>query len=247
MSHRTRDDDGRRLPEPKKKKRAKRANLIGNSEHRNVYYRLMQAGWSSTSLAFYAAHYYGETISASTFRSYRSKRGWPARNNPANHRDSQSETIPAGWDPSADLDNPIDVLHERAQLVHLQKLRIALAVGKEVRTGELEPGTRLEIQALDKLLVGVKEDLQMLGMLPGAVVGDGEQDVGAVRDGPTGGVNEDGPRPVDSGPGRSFGELVGGLNPETEAAFARQLQQFGLLDHGQHGNGHVNGQVVDGG
>lgn len=243
MSHRTRGDDGRRLPEPKKKTRKKRPNLIGNSKHRATYFQLMQDGWSSTSLSFYADRMYGETISASTFRSYRSKRGWPARKTPANHRDAENETLPAGWDPTADHDTPLDVMHERAELVRLQKLRVAIAVRKEVRSGELEPGTRLEIQALDKLLDGVKADLQLVGMLPGGGGGDEGQDVGAVRDAGPGGSGEEGPRSVET-PARSFGELVGGLDAQSEAAFARHLQEFGLLS--SLPNGHGNGQVVDG-
>lgn len=246
MSHRTRDDDGRRLPEPKKKTRKKRPNLIGNSKHRAAYYQMMQDGWSSTTIAFMADRMYGETIAASTFRSYRSKRGWPARRNPANHRDAENERLPAGWDPQEDHDHPLDVLHERTELARLQKLRVALAVSKEVRTGELEPSTRLEIQALDKLLQGIKEDLQLIGLLPGASSGEDGQEVGAVRDsGPAGGVEESGSRA--QVPAQSFGEIVGGLDPMAEAAFARSLQEYGLLGPGS-GNGHgSNGMVVDGG
>jgi hypothetical protein len=244
MSHRTRDDGGQRIPEPRKKTKKKRPNLIGNSPHRATYFRLMQDGWSSTSLSFYADHRYGESISASTFRSYRAKRGWPARKAPANHRDAENETLPAGWDPTADHDGPIDVMHERAELVRLQKLRVALAVGQEVRTGQLEPTTRLEIQALDKLLDGVKADLQLMGMLPGGGGGDDGQDVGAVRDAGPGGSSEEGPRSVEA-PAQSFGELVGGMDAQSEAAFARHLQEYGLLSPSP--NGHGNGQVVDGG
>jgi hypothetical protein len=245
MSHRTRGDDGRPIPERAPKKRKKRPNLIGNSENRNAYYRLMQAGWSSTSLSFYALHYYGETIAASTFRSYRARKGWPALKTPANVRDAESETLPAGWNPTADHDNPIDVFHERAQLVHLQKLRVALAVAKEVRTGELEPSTRLEVQALDKLLEGVKGDLQLLGMLPGVESEAGE--AGAVRDVPAavGGERPAGELGVPSG--LTFGQVVAGLEPAVEASFARQLQEFGLLGNGQVNGSNGHGQVVDGG
>lgn len=241
MTHRTRDDDGRRLPEPGPKKRKKRPNLIGNSPNRAVYYELMQAGWSSTSLSFYADHRFGERIAASTFRSYRAKRGWPARSTPAMIRDSVNERLPPGFDAQRDHDTIPDVFHERSELVRLQKLRVALAVADEIRSGELAQTTRLEIQTLSKLISEVQADLQLMGLLPTpAADGDG-QEVGAVRDAPQ----------VDAGAGpvvpewaatQTFGDLVAGLGPGTEAGFARSLQELGLLS----GNGQANGEVRNG-
>jgi hypothetical protein len=243
MSHRTRDDAGQPLPEPKRRKRKKPANLIGSSKHRDVYHLMMQEGWSSTSLSFYADHRFGETISPSTFRSYRSRKGWPARKNPANIRDRQNERLPAGYDPEADHDLPIDVFHERAELARLQRLRVALAVNKEVRTGELEPSTRLEIQTLSKLLSEISDDMRVMGLLPTAA-DDGGQDVGQVRDAPGGTERQVAP----AWSNQSLGEAAGGMTPEDEIAFARTLQEFGLLGPGTvSGNGHGNGMVVDGG
>lgn len=249
MSHRTRDDDGSRLPEPKKRKRKKRPNLIGSSPHRDVYHRLMQAGWSSTSLSVYAGHWYGESISASTFRSYRSRNNWPARKTAANVRDGENETLPAGWDPRADHDTPLDVIHLRNELIRLQQLRVALAVQAEVRAGVLEPSTRLEITALDKMLEAAKADQQLLGMLPTPGRGDEDQDTGAVRES----ADDDGRGGLPGGAGvpewavdRSFGELLPGLTPHVEAQMARMFQESGLLEAGNgQGNGH--GPVVDGG
>lgn len=249
MSHRTRDDDGKALPERKPRKRKKRPNLIGSSRHRDVYHQLMQNGWSSTSLSFYASQYYGETISASTFRSYRARKNWPARAIAANVRDGEGESLPAGWDPNAEFDGPLDILHIRAELIRLQQLRVAIAVRNEVAAGELEPTTRLEITALDRLLEAAKADQQLLGMLPGASSGDGEQDTGMVRDAPEGG--DDGGAGGHGVPewaaDRSFGDVLPGLNPAAEAQLARVFQEAGALDHG--GNGQVNGHgtVVDGG
>lgn len=249
MSHRTRDDEGRPLPERKPRRRKKRPNLIGSSTHRDAYHRLMQAGWSSTSLAFYAAQWFGETISASTFRSYRARKDWPARKTAANVRDGENETLPAGWDPRADHDELIDVMHLRNELIRLQQLRVAVAVRGEIRAGVLEPSTRLEITALDKLLEAAKADQQLLGVLPGASGGDGEQDVGAVRDAPDG----DGGGPA-GGAGvpewaadRSFGDVVPGLNPAAEQQLARVLQEAGLFERPQVGGSNGHGQVVDGG
>lgn len=239
MSHRTRDDDGHPIPEKKPRKRKKRPNLIGNSKHRNTYHLLMQDGWSSTHLSFYADHYFGESIAASTFRSYRSRRGWPARRNPANVRDPDNERL-QGWRHDYDNDVPIDVFHERAELVRLQQLRVAIAVSKEVRVGELDPTTRLEVQALSKLLSEVADDMRVMGLLPGSSSGD---DVGAVREnpGPSGDSGEGVSAPVWAR--QSFGEVVADLQPEAEMLLARSLQEAGLLGPG---NGHVNGQVVDG-
>lgn len=242
MTHRTRDDDGRRLPEPGPKKRKKRPNLIGNSPNRAVYYELMQAGWSSTSLSFYADHRFGERIAASTFRSYRAKRGWPARSTPAMIRDPANERLPAGFDAQRDHDTIPDVFHERSELVRLQKLRVALAVQEEIQSGELAPNTRLEIQTLSKLITEVQADLQLMGLLP-SLTADSDQDVGVVRDAPQ---VEAGTGPVvpEWAATQSFADVLTGVSPQVEAGFARSLQELGLLNG--HGNGQVNGEVRDG-
>jgi hypothetical protein len=142
---------------PQRRSRARR-NVVGGSPHRDEYVRLMQAGWSSLTLERYAMYRFGEEIPASTFRTY--KKRWAI------------EAKVAPWAREAekvlDADAAVDVVTARAELIELQRSRIAIDVGHERTMTKLFGSTRAEIAALSSLLDAHKADLQDLGLFPKA-------------------------------------------------------------------------------
>ena len=127
-----------------------RRNVIRNSPNRKEYERLIQAGWSSISLERYAAFRYGEDIPNQTFRSYRAK------------MDVQRENK----DFKVDVDETVDIMGLRADLIRLQAERIGIDYRLEKSMGKLFGSLRPEIDLLDSLLDSHKRDLQDVGIMP---------------------------------------------------------------------------------
>jgi hypothetical protein len=131
----------------------RRRNVVASSPHRAEYERLLGVGWTSMSLERYALHRYGEDIPAVTFRLYRKKLGLVRPS--AQYRAVVPESM-------------VDVLGTRAELIALQKARIAVDWNHEQQMAKLFGTTRSEIQVLSGLLDAHKADLQDLGVFPKA-------------------------------------------------------------------------------
>jgi hypothetical protein len=171
-----------------------RRNVVGKSQHRDEYVRLMEAGWSSLALERYALHRYAEEIPASTFRTYRAK---------------QQISVPVSPWKNVDAEKTLDTLGIRAQLIQLQIARIEIDAKHEGEMSKLFGTTRGEIQTLNALLDSHKADLQDLGLFPKSA------DVVAVT--PTQqGDGEVAPR------ARSLGDVLGKTGTDT-AAMAKVL------------------------
>ena len=130
----------------------RRRNVIAHSPHREEYERLIKAGWNSFALERYALGRYGEEIPASTFRSYKSRKGM--------------KTDVERFGEIVDQDKMIDVMGVRSDLIQLQMGRIGIDVRHEQEMSKLFGSTRGEIQLLSALLDQHKQDLQDLGMFP---------------------------------------------------------------------------------
>lgn len=128
----------------------RRRNVIGSSPNRDEYVRLMRAGWSSIALERYAAFRYGEDIPNQTFRAYR-KRQKIERENPKF---------------KVDVDEVVDVIGLRADMIRLQVDRIGIDYKHEQAMGKLFGTLRNEISLLDGLLDSHKRDLQDVGLMP---------------------------------------------------------------------------------
>ena len=221
MTYRTRDADG----EPVTRKKKRTTNAIGRSPNRDEYARLMQAGWSSVAIEHYAMHRYGEVIAASSVRAYRRRHNWEV----------QTCTMDAaGLDP----DVLLDLLHERALLIRMQKARVEIDVEHERTMSKLFGSTRAEIQLLSQLLDSSKRDLQDLGLFPQV----GEKITVHGRVGQLAPNMDDG-RNRFTPPAASLGELVGQMGPEEEMRLARMIHDV-LPGPNGLGNGHG---VVEGG
>jgi hypothetical protein len=207
-------------PKPRKRRR----NVIGNSPHRDDYIRLMKDGWSSVALERYALWRYQEQIPASTFRTYRSSknRDWNVSTSTFNASRQNAEH-------ALDPDVLLDLLHERAELIRLQKARIAIDHEHEVAMRKLFGSTAREIEVLDKLLQASKGDLQDLGLFPKA--GETVQINARV-----GALSPD----VDDPQNRSRPTLASVL---AMADPAHALQVARALHEALPTNGQVNGQV----
>jgi hypothetical protein len=195
--------------------RTRRKNIIGRSPHQDEYERLILGGWSSLALERYAKFRYGEDIPAKTFRDYRARKKMQVR--------LQAE---ARIDPEA----LVDVVAERAQLIAMQKERIAIDLRHERTMNKLFSTTRNEMELLGKLLDQYKGDLQDLGAFPkmGEILRLGVPQ----------------PHPADQGEDRvaprakTLGELVS-ASPDKEMQLARMI-------HEALGPASTNGHVVDG-
>ena len=188
-----------------------RKNVVASSPHREDYDRLMRAGWSSLALERYAAYRYGEDIPASTFRAYKSRKKVSAQVSP-----------PKKWE-GVEGDVAVDVLETRAQLIDLQRQRIAIDWEHEKSMKKLFGSTRGEIEVLSRLLSEHKADLQDVGIMPKA----GEKiEVTNRNAGPTA---EEAPR------AQSLADLIG-ASPESEMALARVLHMSA--------NGKKNGKTA---
>lgn len=137
--------------QPQGGRHRRRRNVVGGSPHREEYERLLRAGWSSLALERYALHRYGEDIPASTFRTYKKRKG-----------------IEAPQSFGLDEVEAVDVLSSRAELIRLQKERIGIDVEHERSMGKLFGSTAREIEVLGRLLTEHKVDLQDVGLLPRA-------------------------------------------------------------------------------
>lgn len=218
-------------PEPPQGRKKRRQNVIGNSPHREEYVRLMKAGWSSVALERYALVRWGEQIPASTFRSYRSthKRRW----------DVSTSTFNAAAEDAANVLDPdvlLDIMHERAELIRLQKARIAIDVKHERQMSKLFNSTAREIELLSRLLDQSKADLQDLGLFPKAGL---TVDINAQ----IGGLQPDLDDPgVRSPQAATLGQVLGMADEASQMQLARALHD--VLP--QNGHRPANGQVVEG-
>jgi hypothetical protein len=181
-------------PRPEGRSRRRR-NVIGSSPHRDEYVRLLKAGWSSLALERYAAFRYGEDIPAQTFRGYRAR------------LKKQGEQVEPYK--KVEVDQTIDVIGERANLIRLQRERIKIDWEHEQSMKKLFSSLSREITVLNSLLDSHKADLQDVGVLPKSpdeirVTTRQEQQAQAPR-------------------WMTLGEIVGGLDKETEADLARSL------------------------
>lgn len=182
-----------------------RRNVIGGSPHRDEYERLMVAGWTSLALERYAAYRFGEDIPASTFRAYKSRKKIRVA---ADQRKKP-------WAEVDVYDKIPDVIGMRADMIELQRQRIAIDWQHEQSMGKLFGSTRGEIAQLATLLDQIKSDMQDVGLMPKA----GER-VEFTNTTPTASA-ENAPR------ARTLGELVGGLDPAMEMEMARTLHAIG--------------------
>jgi hypothetical protein len=191
--------------------------VIGNSPHVDEYVRLLQNGWSSLALERYAMFRYGEDIPAKTFRDYRARKRIQAK---------------AQADATIDPEALIDIVAERAELIRLQKKRVAADTALETKMGKLFRTTIKEIEHLSRLLDQYKEDLQDLGAFPklGEVVRFG----GSV---PPRNPEEDGDRVAPRA--RNLQELLT-TTPDKAAQLARMLHESLPLTNGHVVNGSVN-------
>jgi hypothetical protein len=169
--------------------------VVGNSEHRDEYVRLMRAGWTSLSLEAYARYRYAEDIPASTFRSYKARQKIEVK---------QSGLLSQVMD----VDEAPDVIAVRQELIALQIGRIGIDVKHERDMSKLFSTTRGEIALLNSLLTDLKTDLQDAGLMGQATRGED-----AVQPAQDGGVI---PRAA------TLGDLMG-LAPENQTEAARLL------------------------
>ncbi len=199
-----------------KRSRSRRKNVIGNSPHADEYTRLLQAGWSSLALERYAKFRYAEDIPAKTFRDYRQRKQIQAK--------LQTEA-------TIDPDALIDIVAERAELIRIQKARIAVDVELEAEMNKLFSTTGKEIERLSELLDQYKGDLQDLGAFPklGEIVRLG------VPAAPPRDPEVDGDRVAPRA--RNLGELLA-TTPDKAAQLARMLHDALPMS-----NGH---QVIEG-
>lgn len=257
MTYRTRDPNGKELP--KKRPRKRRGSVISQSPHYDEYASMMKAGYSSPALELYAQWRFGETIAASTFRSYRAKKKWPAGQSvpareirPAGHPTApdpvEDETSPAeqpnDTQPDPTHDHPLDILAKRTDITRLQEARVAAAFRREIVSGVSDPNLRMEIGLLRKLYEDVRDDLQLIGWMPTEESGRDLGERGVVRE-------ESGERVVGvpSGGGPSvgtLGQLVGVSDADAERRLARVLHDFLPPVKGQVSGGNGHGRVVDG-
>lgn len=191
--------------EPTNVRSRRRRNVIGGSPHRDEYVRLMENGWSSLAIERYAFHRYGEEIPASTVRSYRKR--------------SKIEVKKSPWvEILKDApEGALDVLSIRAEMITMQRARIAIDAKHEQDMTKLFGTTRGEMAELGRMLDAYKDDLQDLGLMPKAgqslevTGGGGSPLIPATPDG------------VVAPKAKSLGELLGTTDPEVERQMARVI------------------------
>lgn len=131
-----------------------RRNVIGASPHREDYERLIRNGWDSLSLERYASYRYGEDIPASTFRTYKSRK----------KMSSQVKAPEGAWG-QIEVEGLPDVLKIRAEMIELQRRRIAVDWTHEQSMSKLFGSTKGELAALGQMLDAMKADLQDVGIM----------------------------------------------------------------------------------
>jgi hypothetical protein len=189
----------------------RRRNVVSRSPHREEYARLLEAGWTSTSMERYALHRYGEDIPAVTFRLYRKRIGCTQR--PTKYGSVTPESM-------------VDILGARAEMIALQQARIAVDWGHEHSMAKLFGSTKAEIALLSQLLDAHKSDLQDLGVFPKA--------------GETLTINGVAVRESEAPRARSLAEALG-VDPGSEAEMAKVLHlSLKAASPNGSGNGHAD-------
>lgn len=149
------------IPKPKKRRGShSRKSVLNSSPHKEEYLRLMSEGWSSGALERYAAYRYGETITASAFRTIKSriKSQKPDWLKPEQLTGKNRGAI------TEDGDHRVDVMKIRHQLAVLQMQRISTDVKTELDLGKLFSSTKGEIELLNVLLDRIKTDEEDYGL-----------------------------------------------------------------------------------
>jgi hypothetical protein len=149
------DDQG--TPDPSKDLSTRgrnRKNVIASSPHKSEYKKLLKAGWSSLAVERYAMFRYGEDIPAATIRAYR--------------KSMRLQVTASVMRPAKEVDpeQVLDVALEMAELIQLQKDRVAIDVKLETQMNKLLSTTRMEIRELSMLLREYKETMQDWGLHP---------------------------------------------------------------------------------
>lgn len=161
------------------------------SPNREIYIRLIEEGWSSTSLEHYADYRFHEKIPASTFRNHmrriEKKAGKPITAGKFTDKDGK---------PMETTD--VDVMGVRQSLIVMQMQRIGMDFQHEQAMNKLFNTTRQELQLLSSLLTEAKQDQLDFGA---RVAPDQEP---LIPEGPASAPKH-----------RSFGELLG-LPPEAD-------------------------------
>lgn len=183
---------------PQKPSPPRRRNQIGSSPHKDEYDRLIEAGWTSTSLERYAAYRFGERIASTTFRQYKHRRKMVNVKPSVLLGDARETEVP-----------PVDVMRVREELVQLQMARIAIDTRHEKSMSKLFSSTSREIDLLSKLLDQVKSDQRDYGILP---------DLRPVQ-----APERDGADPAPPPRARSLGEVLGLVDPGDVASAAEAL------------------------
>lgn len=165
--------------------RPRSRDLVSRSSHAEEYERLLRNGWSSTSLERYAAHRFGEQISSASFRRFRARK--------------KITVTPSPFAKVA-VEDALDVVAGRAELIQLQRERIGIDVEHERSMNKLFGSTRGELRLLGDLLTEHLADLQALGLMPRA--GD-KLEITA------------GPAPGEAPKTLTLGELLGTTDGET--------------------------------
>lgn len=147
-------------PKPKRRRSHSRKSVLNGSAHKEEYLRLMQEGWSSGALERYAAYRYGETITASAFRTHKAriKAQKPDWLKPEHLTGKERKAV------TEDGDHRVDVMKIRHQLAVLQMQRISTDVKTELDLGKLFSSTKGEIELLNSLLDRIKADEEDYGI-----------------------------------------------------------------------------------
>jgi hypothetical protein len=211
-----------------------RKNVIAHSPHKDEYVRLLKLGWSSTAISKFALFRYGEDIPERTVRNYRRSIGIQVL---------RSEMRGVDVDP----DVIMDILAERAELLALQKARIAIDTKHERDMQKLFSGTRHEVEVANRLISDAKADMQDYGLFPKL----GELHHLRVTGQVQGLTPQAGEQPALDGPvppaAQTLGEVIGpAVTPEVEQQLARMLHDLMPTDPQVNGHGVVEGEVEAG-
>lgn len=136
-----------------------RKSVLNQSPNREEYLRLMMdENWSSMALERYASYRYGETISASTFRTKK------ARIRAQKPDGVSAQQLTGKSNKEFDVEHRVDVMKIRNQLAVLQMQRISVDVKTEMDLGKLFSSTKGEIDLLNTLLDKIKADEEDFGI-----------------------------------------------------------------------------------
>jgi len=161
----------------------------------------------------YAAYRYGEDVPASTIRSFKQRKKIV----------SQRVDPEEMWPKVQSGDVLPDVIGLRAQMIELQRKRIAIDWGHEQSMNKLFGSTKGEIAELGRLLDALKGDLQDVGVMGKA--GEKIEVSGRVE----------GPTPEQAPLAKTLGDLLGTADPGAEMELAKVLHLAATNGHRANG------------